>query len=245
MLVVGARPARAADPDGLTLDLTGDRAAVTLGATRTAWWSGRAQLTYRREQTGGAFVAVEPLRRFDRTDTTFIAAGWRHAGGWSLYGEAGATPHADFHYRRSGEVEVFRRLSGPWVPHVSYRYFAFPGQNVSLIQPAVTRYGGRSEILARVSLADNTTTGVHSTAAFVRARYDVTPRVTVGAGVAAGERIFDVTALPRDPAPGWVAFAEARLAVGARDSVGIVARLAAEGSTFDQSAVGVTYRRRF
>jgi YaiO family outer membrane protein len=234
------------EPDGFTLDLAGDRAGVSLGASHTSWWSGRAQLTWRRTATGGALVAVEPLRRFDRTDTTFIAAGWRHLGPWSVYGEAGGTPHADFHYRRSAEVEVFRRVGGSaWVPHVGYRFFAFPGQDVSLIFPAVTRYGARSELLARVSFARNATTGVRSTAAFARGRYDLGPRVTLGGGVAVGERIFDVTALPRDPAPGWVAFAEARVAAGKGNSVGVLVRLAEEGSTFDQAALGFTYRRAF
>jgi YaiO family outer membrane protein len=218
---------------------------VSLGSARTAWWTGRAQVTYRREHKGGAFLAVEPLRRFDRTDTTLSAAGWRHLGAWSLSGEAGATPRADFHYRRSGEIEVFRRLSGPWVPHLGYRYFAFPAQSVSLIQPAVTRYGARSELLARISFADNATTGVHSASVLVRGRYDASPRVTVGGGIAVGERIFDVTALPRDPAPGWVAFAEARVAAGRATSVGILVRVAEEGSSFDQAALGLTYRRAF
>lgn len=245
LLVLGAAPAHAADADGFTLDLSADRAGVSVGDARTVWWTGRAQLTYRRAGTGGAFVAVEPLRRFDRSDATLVAAGWRHLGGWSLYAEAGATPHADFHYRRSAEIELFRRLGGPWVPHASYRYFAFPSQNVRLIQPAVTRYGRRSELTARVSFASNTTTGVRSTSVFARGRYDVTPRVTLGGGAAVGERIFDVTALSREPAAGWVAFAEARLATGGSTSVGFLARVAEEGSSFDQAAFGVSYRRSF
>ena len=69
--------------------------------------------------------------------------------------------------------------------------------------------------------------------------------MTLGGGVAVGERIFDVTALPRDPAPGWVAFAEARLATGNGNSIGVLARVAEEGSAFDQSAFGLTYRRTF
>lgn len=218
---------------------------MSLGDTRAAWWTGRAQLTYRRTTTGGAFVAVEPLRRFDRTDTTLVAAGWRHVGAWSLYVEAGATPHADFHYRRSAEIEVFRRMGGPWVPHASYRYFAFPSQNIGLIQPAITRYGTRSELTARVSFASNTTTGMRSASVFARGRYEATPRLTLGGGAAIGERIFDVTALSREPAAGWVAFAEARVATGRRSSVGVLARVAEEGSSFDQAAFGVTYRRSF
>ena len=67
----------AADADGWALDLSGDRAGVSLGTSRTTWWSGRGQLTWRREGKGGAFAAVEGYRRFGATDTTFIAAGWR------------------------------------------------------------------------------------------------------------------------------------------------------------------------
>ena len=175
----------AADADGWALDIGGDRAAVTLGETRTAWWTGRVQLGWRREGTGGAFVAVEPLRRFDATDTTFIAAGWRHAGPWSAYAEVGATPRADFHYRRSGELELFRRAGdGPWVAHCAARLLAYRGQDVRLISPRVTRYGARSEIHARLYLVRNTTLGTGSRAALLRGHYDVRPRLRVGAGVA-------------------------------------------------------------
>jgi len=245
LVVVAASPTESADPDGWAVDLTGDRAGVSLGTSRSVWWSGRAQLTYRRESKGGAFLAIEPLRRFSLTDVTFIAGSWRNAGAWSFYAEAGATPRADFHYRYSGEVEAYRRVRGPWVAHAGYRYWAYPGQSVHLVSPRVTRYGSRSELHARLNLVKNTTQGTRSESAFVRGHFDVRPRIRLGGGVAVGERIFDVTSLPREPAPGWVAFVEARLAVGSRDSVGAVARLAEEGSTFDQAAFGLTYRRTF
>lgn len=234
-----------AEPDGWALDLVADRAAVTLGTSRAAWWNGRAQLTWRREDRGGAFFAVEPLRRFSSTDVTFIAASWRHAGAWSFYAEAGATPNANFHYRHSGEVEAYRRVKGAWVAHAGYRYWAFPGQSVHLLSPRVTRYGGRSEFHARLSMVRNTTHGTRSESALVRGHVDVHRQLKLGGGVAVGERIFDVTSLPGDPAPGWVAFAEARIAVGSGDSVGVVARMAEEGSTFAQKAIGFMYRRTF
>lgn len=228
-----------------SLDLQGDRAAVTLGDAHTTWWSGRAQVTRTREGTGGAFVAVEPMRRFSRTDVTLVAAAWRHRGPWSFYGEAGATPRADFHYRHSAEIEAWRRVTGGWAAHVAYRYWAFPGQSLHLVSPRATRYGSRSEIHARVSLVSNATQGTRSEAVFVRAHYDVRPRLRLGGGFAWGERIFDVTSLPREPAPGWVAFAETRVGVGGGHSVGIVGRIAEEGSAFEQTAVGLTYRKTF
>ena len=247
-LAVLACPAIAAGQDApeWTVDLNGDRAAVSLGSADTTWWSGRAQLTRRREGQGGAFVAVEPMRRFGFTDITLIAAAWRHRGPWSFYGEGGVTPEADFHYRRSVEVEAYRRVGqSAWVPHLGYRYWLFPGQHLHLVSPRVTRYGARSEVHARLMFVRNTTHGTSSTSALARAHRDVRPRLRVGAGVAKGERIFDVTSLPRDPAPGWVAFVEGRVGVGSRDSVGVVLRTAEEGSTFDQAAVGLSYRRRF
>jgi YaiO family outer membrane protein len=245
-VLAAAAPARAADPeDGWTLDLGGDRAGVTLGSAHAAWWSSRAQATRRWQGTGGAFAAVEGYRRFGRDDVTLIAAGWRHRGPWSLYGEGGVTPRADFHYRWSAEVEAYRRIGGAWAAHAGYRYWAFPGQSLYLISPRITRYGARSELHARLSLVHNATHGTDSQSALVRGRYDVTPRVGLGGGIAVGERIFDVTALPRDPAPGWVAFAEARVKVAAGSSIGVVARVAEEGSTFDQTALGITIRRAF
>jgi YaiO family outer membrane protein len=243
--VLVSASAAAADEDGWTLDVAGDRAAVALGDLRSEWWTGRAQLGFRRAGEGGAFAAVESLRRFGATDTTFIAAGWRHAGPWSAYLEAGATPRADFHYRRSAEVEVFRRVKGPWVAHAAARLWAYPEQAVRMFSPRLTRYGGRSEVHARLYLVRNTTTGTSSRAALVRGHYDLSPRLRLGVGAAKGERIFDVTALPRDPAPGWVAFAEVRAGIGSRDSLGLLVRVAEEGSSFDQTAIGLAYRRSF
>ena len=228
-----------------SLDLYGDRAAVALGDSHPTWWSGRAQVTRTREGVGGAFVAVEPMRRFSLTDVTFIGAAWRHRGPWSFYGEAGVTPGADFHYRHSAEIEAYRRVTGGWAAHAAYRYWAFPGQSVHLVSPRVTRYGSRSEIHARLSLVSNATHGTRSESVFMRAFYDVRPRLRLGGGFAWGERIFDVTSLPREPAPGWVAFAEARVGLGKGHSVGIVGRVAEEGSTFDQAAVGLGYRKVF
>ena len=236
----------AADAGAWALDLSGDRAGVSLGTSRTSWWSGRGQLTWRREGKGGVFAAVEGYRRFGATDTTFIAAGWRQLRRWSFYAEGGVTPEADFYYRRSVEVEAYRRVGeSVWVPHLGYRYWLFPGQHVHLVSPRLTRYGARSELHARLSFVRNTTHGTSSESGFVRGHFDVRPRLRLGAGVAVGERIFDVTALPRDPSPGWVVFAEARVGLGDGNSVGVLAKVAEEGSTFDQTAFGLTYRRTF
>jgi YaiO family outer membrane protein len=231
-------------PTGWALDVSGDRAGVRSGASRTSWWSGHAQITYRRESKGGFLVAVQPLRRFGLSDTTFMAAGWRHSGPWSVYAGVGATPRADFHYRRSGEVEVYRRVAGPWVAHANYRYLVYPSQSVHLLAPSVTRYGGRSEFHARLTLGRNTT-HKGSKSALVRGYLDVNPRLRLGGGVAFGERIFDVTALPRDSARGFLVFVDARVAIGGGYSVGVLARVAEEGSSFDQTAVGLTFRKTF
>jgi YaiO family outer membrane protein len=239
-------PAGAAEPDGWTLHLSGDRAGIALFGGHDTWWTGRAQLGFQRQGKGGVFGAVEAYRRFDATDTTFLAAGWRHVRRWSFYAEAGVTPSADFYYRRSAEVEAYRTVGkSPWVPHLAYRYWLFPGQSVHMLSPRVTRYGGRSELHARLILVRNTTRGMSSAAGFARGHFDLRPRLRLGAGLAVGERIFDVTSLPGEPAPGWVAFVEARVGVTPRDHLGLILRRAAEGSDFDQTAVGVTYRRSF
>lgn len=240
-----ASPGTPAEPDPWALDLSGDRAGVSLGAFRTAWWSGRAQLSYRREGKGGALLAVQPLRRFGATDTTVIAAGWRHSGPWTVYAEAGGTPNADFHYRYSGELEVFRRITGPWVGHAGYRHLAYSLQTVRLRFASVTREGARTTLHSRLILARNATTDTSSLAVVARGHIDVRPRLRLGGGVAIGDRIFDVTSLAGDPVRGWVAFADARVGVGSGHFVGLHARVAEEGSTFDQTAFGLTYRRTF
>ena len=247
LTVVGAASARAQEPEGWTLYLTGDRAAITLFDGDDTWWTGRAQLGVRREGKGGAFGAVEAYRRFGATDTTLIAAGWRHVRQWSFYAEGGLTPEADFHYRRSVEVEAWRRIGDSvWVPHLGYRYYLWPGDQVlHLLSPRVTRFGARSELHARLILVHNATRGTDSAAVFVRGHRDVRPRLRLGAGLAKGERIFDVTSLPGEPAPGWVAFAEAHVGVGPRDRLGLTVRVAEEGSEFSQTGVTLHYRRSF
>ena len=243
-LVIASR-GTAAQPDPWALDLSEDRAGVSLGTARTAWWSGRAQLSYRREGKGGALLAVEPLRRFDATDTTFIAAGWRQVGPWTAYAEAGGTPNADFHYRYSGQLEVFRRITGPWVGHAAYRHLAYSSQTVQLNSASLTREGGRTTLDSRLTLARNTTTDKNSLSVLARGHVDVRPGLRLGGGIAIGDRIFDVTSLAGDPVRGWVAFADARVGVGRGQFVGLHARVAEEGSTFHQTAVGLTYRRTF
>jgi YaiO family outer membrane protein len=248
VLVLAAAPvAQAQDPEGWTLHLMGDRAGITLFDGDDTWWTGRAQIGVRREGKGGAFGAVEGYRRFGATDTTFLAAGWRHVRKWSFYAEAGVTPAADFYYRRSFEVEAYRRIGDSvWVPHVGYRYWLWPGDQVlHLVSPRVTRYGARSELHGRLIFVHNATRGTDSAAVFVRGHRDVRPRLRLGGGVAKGERIFDVTSLPGEPAPGWVAFAEAHLGVGPRDRLGLTLRVAEEGSEFSQTAITLHYRRAF
>ena len=246
VLLAGPSSGRAQEPEGWTLHLSGDRAGISLFDAPDTWWTGRAQIGFRREGRGGAFAAVEGYRRFDLADTTFVAAGWRHVRKWSFYGEGGFTPDAEFHYRHSVEAEVFRQLGDhPWVPHLGYRFYRWSdGQALHLFSPRVTRYGARSEIHARLILVQSATEG-GSTALFARGQYDLRPRLRVGGGFAKGERIFDVVSLPRDPAPGWAVFGDARLAVTSRDALGIVVRAAEEAEDFDLAAVTLTYRRTF
>ena len=247
LLLLAAPLSSAEEPEGWTLHLTGDRAGISLFEGDDTWWTGRAQLGVRREGKGGAFGAVEGYRRFGLTDTTFVAAGWRHVRKWSFYAEGGVTPGADFHYRRSVEVEAWRRVGeSVWVPHLGYRYYLWAGDQVlHLVSPRVTRFGARSELHARLILVHNTTRGTDSFAVFARGHRDVRPRVRLGGGFAKGERIFDVTSLPGQPAPGWVAFVEGHLGVGPRDRLGLTLRVAEEGEAFSQTAVTLAYRRSF
>jgi YaiO family outer membrane protein len=247
ILLAGTTLAGAQEPEGWALHLSGDRAGITLGGGDDTWWTGRAQLGVRREGMGGAFGAVEGYRRFGATDVTLIAGGWRHVRQWSFYAEGGLTPGADFHYRHSVEVEAYRRIGKTsWVPHLGYRYYVYPGDQVlHLVSPRLTRYGARSELHARLILVHNATRDTDSAAVLVRGHRDVRPRLRVGGGFAKGERIFDVTSLPGEPAPGWVAFAEAHLGVGPRDRLGLTLRVAEEGSEFSQTGVTLHYRRAF
>ena len=226
--------------------MSGDRAGITLFDEPGTWWTGRMQVGFRREGKGGAFGAVEAYRRFGLTDTTFVAAGWKHKGAWSFYGEGGLTPEANFYYRHSFEIEAYRQIGkGRWVPHLAYRYWRFPQDNVHLLSPRVTRYGARSEIHARLMLVHNATRDTDSAAVLARAWYDVRPRFRVGGGFAKGERIFDITSLPRDPAPGWVVFGEARYGVTPKDAIGVTLRAAEEGEDFDLTGITLSYRRAF
>lgn len=225
------------------LEIGAERSGVSIGDD--AWWAGRVEAAVLREGHGGASFSVEPLARFGARDVAFGAGGYRHSGPWTVSARAGFTPAADFAPALALEAELARRTVGTWVGHAGYRLLRFPSATVHVFAPALTLYGRRGELHARGFLSRNATAHTSGGALLLQASWRISRRVEVRLGASRGERLFDFAPLSDRAAPGYIAFAGARLRRGAHHTIGIDARLAGEEPGFWQRAVGLTYRRSF
>lgn len=225
------------------LEIGGERSAVSIA--EDAWWAGRVEAALVREGHGGVSLNVEPLARFGARDVALGAGGYRHAGRWTVSARAGFTPAADFAPALALEAELARRTVGTWVAHTGYRLLRFPSATVHVVAPALTWYGRHGELHARGFLSRNMSAGTNGGALLLQASWRIRHGVEVRLGASRGERLFDFAPLSDRPAPGYIAFAGARIRAAGRDTIGIDVRLAGEEPGFRQRAVGVTYRRSF
>jgi YaiO family outer membrane protein len=237
-------PGGAADEEWF-FELAAERSDVSLGGRDVSWGTDRAQLSYRRPEKGGAFLAFELQRRDGSTDSVVLAGGHRRLGDWTLFGQLGFTPGADFYFERLLEVEVSRRAVGNLVGHLTYRFLDFPAARVQLLAPAATWYFPWGEIHGRAFLVRNQTLAVGSRAYLLRGLWEVQPRLRLTGGAAFGERIFDVTSLASEPAEGWSAFLSAMFRLDSKNAVGLAVSLAHEAPSFDKRSLGLFYRRAF
>ena len=234
-----------AQEDQWSVDLGVERSDVTIDSAEGVWGTERVQFLYRDPVRGGVFVAFERHTRFDKTDAVFLMGGYRRLGDWTVFGQIGLTPRADFYFRQSVEAEVSRRTVGTIVAHLKYRYLNFPTAKVHVLSPAATYYFARGELHGRAFFVRNEALDVDSQSFLARGQYQLNDRFRLSGGIAFGERIFDITFLPGEPAQGWVVYGETLVRVHETGAIGVVLGYAHEEPFFDRRNLGVYYRRWF
>ena len=237
--------AHAQEREGWSVDFGFERADVTIDDDQQVWGSERVQFLYRDLEEGGAFLGGSRLTRFGQTDAVFLAGGYRHLGKWTVFGQIGLSPNADFYYRQSIEAEVSRRTVGTLVVHLKYRYLNFRLAEVHIIAPAATYHFPKGELHGRVFFVKNQALDIDSQAFLARGQWQLNRRFRLAGGVAAGERIFDITFLPSVPAEGWLVYGETLIHIHKSGGLGIVVGFAHEEPFFDRRNFGVYYRRWF
>jgi YaiO family outer membrane protein len=230
---------------GWSFDIGVERSDVEIDEDDAVWGRERAQVGYRDPAKGGLFLAFERHTRDGLTDAVMIAGGYRRLGDWTVFGRVGFTPKADFYFRQAIEAEVSRRAVGTLVVHMGYRYLNFPAGEVHVLTPAATYYFAKGDVHGRAFLVNNPTLDVGSSSFLFRGNYQVRPRIRMSGGVAFGERIFDVTSLPNEPAEGWLVYLEPLFGITEKDAIGFQVGLAHEEPYFDRWTLGFFYRRTF
>jgi YaiO family outer membrane protein len=230
---------------GWSLDAGVERSDVEVDEYEAVWGRERVQVGYRDPAEGGLFFALERHTRDGITDVVMTASGYRRLGDWTVFGRIGVTPNADFYFRQAFEVEISRRVVRTLVAHMGYRYMNFPTGRVHIFTPAATYYFAKGDLHGRAFLVNNQTLNVSSSSFLFRGSYQVLPRLRLSGGVAFGERIFDITFLPNEPAEGWLFYFEPLFSITEKDAVGFQMGLAHEEPYFDRRTLGFFYRRTF
>jgi len=228
-----------------SVDFGIERSDVTIDDDRDTWGTERVQLSYRDPARGGVFVGFERQTRFDQADAVILAGGYRRLGEWTVFGQVGVTPRADFYFRQSVEGEISRRTIGTLVAHLKYRYLNFPTAKVQVLSPAATYYFAKGELHGRAFFVRNEELDVDSQSFLARGQYQLNDRFRLSGGVAFGERIFDITFLPEEPAEGWVVYGETLVRVHETGAIGISLGFAHEEPFFDRRSFSLYYRRWF
>ena len=228
-----------------TVQVATDRAEAEFNGVVQQWTTDRVAINWVKPSEGGWFTGVERHTRSERTDWTTFISGYRRVGPWTFLGGAAGTPDADFHYRSAFEVEVSRIVRAPLVATGGYRRLAFRSGTVHIIQPAMTWYYARGEILGRGYVSRSTEAGRTSSTAMVRILHDFHERVRVTVGAAYGDRVFDVASLPSSSTRTRLGFGHVRLSVTRNDAIETGVTIAREGRAFEYRAVSLGYRRTF
>ena len=229
---------------GPFIDASGDFSPVTNGGADTTWHVTRVVGGIQQDGVYGVNGSVERQQRGALHDISFQGGAFRRGHGWTIAGSAAAAHHPDFLYRHSVEGDLSRELGAGLVVHGGYRYMAFGGATIHVVQPGVSWYFARGDIEARGFDVRNHTTDRRSSAVLLRASVDVSSRLRIGGGGASGSRIFDVAALARNE-PGWVAFGTLRFALTDRWFVTLGAGGAHEDPFFSQRTLTLGLRRTF
>lgn len=238
-------PETLAQDEFWSLQIGAARSDVSIGDSDVTWGTDGTQLTYQDPARGGFYFAFEVQRRDQLVDRVFIGAAYKRFGEWTINGRAGFTADPEFYFRYMAEGALSRRLVDGLVGTVAYRYLNFTSTEVRVVSPSATYYFARGEIGGQVNLVRNQELEVNSSSYSFTGIWYAGPRFRLSGGVAAGERIFDITSLVRQPAEGWLTFVDLRFGITRKDQVGVVIDFAHEEPSFDRRSLGLYYRRSF
>jgi YaiO family outer membrane protein len=224
------------------VDFEIDRAHVTNRESSTVWSLERIGAQWVVPEKGGWFGGVERHTRSDETDTAGYFRGYRRTGPWTFAGGVAASPRPAFLYNTSAEVEIARVVVRNVVAGAAYRALKFTESHVSVFQPSLSWYGGKSAVHGRLFLTRPENQKA-STTLSIQATREFHTNLQAGLGGAFGARVFDVASLPGAPARARLLFGRVRIRVTHHDHLEFGATAADEQPSFVYRSVGVTYRR--
>jgi YaiO family outer membrane protein len=230
---------------GWSLQFIGERSAVTNGSVKTTWDSAIVTVGFLDEAAGGWHLSVEREERSGVRDMVLTTGGYRRLGDWTISGSVSGSPDSSFWYREAFDGELSRRIVGTIVASTAYRYMGFGSATIHQLQPAVTWYNPRGELRAGVYVTRNATFHRTSLSLLVSSTTRLNGHTAVFGAVAAGDRIFDIAALPYGTASSWTARGGLRLDLSRHNQIEIGAGCAGENPSFVQRTIALAYRRAF
>ena len=243
--VLVVSPCRAQDLTPWSVAYTAERADATVAGLTQRWRTDRATLGWAVPDVGGWQGVVERHQRLGREEWTAATRGYVRRRDWTYSAGVGGSERPTFLYRVLGEAGVSRRVAGTVVATLDYRYLSYSATTIQQWQPAVTWYHRRGEVGGRVFRTRDSTRGRTNDSVLVHAIHDLSSRVRLSGGVAAGTRIYDVVSLPDASARSRVAFVNVRLGVTRHDFVDAGVTTATEAPDFNYRSFTVGYRRAF
>jgi YaiO family outer membrane protein len=235
---------RAYAQGGPFIEATAELSPVQIGAYQGTWRVGRVGGGIQKDRFGWN-AGIERHQRGGLLDWAVQTAGFQRLGEWTWAGSVAYADAPDFLYRRSFEGELSRRIVGGLVLRGGYRHLEFPSSTVRIGEPGVSWYFSRGEIGAQGFLVRNDLSGQRSSVLLARSAIDVSRRVTIAGGVAAGARIFDVDTFNRGSHDAWQAFGSVRLRAAEHLTMELLAGGAHEDPLFTQQTIAMRLRWGF
>lgn len=224
------------------VDASVEWSPVSNGPARTIWRSAALSAGLLAEGRFGVTAHLERLQRGPAADWVMAASGFRRLSDWTISASAGVSARPQFYYKHSVEAEIARRVFDGLVLHAGYRTITFPAATVHVVQPGASWYFSRGWLQARAFFPRNSTTQRTGGTLLLRGSLDVTPRLRIEAGGAAGSRIFDASALAGPEAHAWVVFGGVSVRIATHWVVRASVGGAHEDPTFSQQTIGLGAR---
>jgi YaiO family outer membrane protein len=231
--------------DGAFVEATAELSPVRIATYQSTWRVARVGGGVQKDGRFGWNANVERHQRGSSIDWAGTSSGFDRVGDWTFGASVGYSSAPDFLYRRSVEGELSRRIVGGLVLSGGYRYLEFPALTVSIAEPGASWYFSRGEIAAKGFVVHHEWSHRQSSVLLLRSAIDVSRRVAIGGGVAAGARIFDVDTFGRGSHDAWQAFASMRLRATEHWTMELLAGGAHEDPLFTQQTLATRLRWGF